>query len=239
MKHMLRPAAMRCLAGVFLLLGTATLLTAQEESVKPGINKPFENPDVEGFVGRFEREGRDAYDHRDEIVKACRVKPGMTVADVGAGTGLFTQLFATEVGPEGKVYAVDIAEDFVEHIETKARDQGLENIVGVVCQQDAVNLPPNSIDLLYICDTYHHFEFPYKTMRSIHRALKPEGQVVLVDYHRIEGVSREWVMGHVRGSQEIFTKEIVAAGFRQVEEKQDLLEESYFVRFKKAAGAPE
>lgn len=70
-------------------------------------------------------------------------------------------------------------------------------------------------------------------MRSIHRALKPEGQVILIDFHRIEGESREWTLGHVRAGQEVFTKEIVATAFQQIEEKNDLLDESYFVRFEK------
>ena len=73
-------------------------LAAQETSVNPGINERFQNPDVEGFVGRFEREGRDAFDHREEIVEACGIEPGMEIADVGAGTGLFSRLFAARVG---------------------------------------------------------------------------------------------------------------------------------------------
>jgi ubiquinone/menaquinone biosynthesis C-methylase UbiE len=211
-----------------------SLLFAQEKSVNPGINKSFVNPDVEQFIGRFENEGRDAFDHRMEIVKAIGLKPKMTVADIGAGTGLFTRLFGKEVGPEGSIYAVDIAEKFVKHVELTSQKAGLKNVTGVICKADAVNLPPASIDLAFICDTYHHFEFPLKTMRSIHKALKPEGQVILIDFHRTEGVSREWTLGHVRAGQEVFTKEIVEAGFRQVEEVKGMLDESYFVRFEKA-----
>jgi hypothetical protein len=59
---------------------------------------------------------------------------------------------------------------------------------------------------------------------------------VLIDYHRIEGVSKEWVLGHVRAGQDVFTQEIVDAGFKQVEEKKKLLKESYFVRFEKVVG---
>lgn len=211
----------------------AAPLFAQEKSVNPGINKSFENPDVEQFVERFERDGRDAFDHRHEILKAMKLKPGMVVADIGAGTGLFTRLFSPEVAPDGKVIAVDIAENFVKHIEESAAEAGLENVIGVVCGPDSVNLPPNSIDLAFICDTYHHFEFPTKTMQSIRRALKPGGQVILIDFHRIEGVSDEWVLRHVRAGQDVFTREIVDVGFRQVEERKGLLDESYFVRFEK------
>jgi predicted methyltransferase len=208
-------------------------LAAQEKSVRPGINEQFENPKAEEFVARFEREGRDAFDHREAIVKTVGLKPGMVVADVGAGTGLFTRLFAKEVGPEGKIFAVDIAENFVRHIERQAREAGIKNVVGVVCRPDNVNLPPNSIDLAYVCDTYHHFEFPQRTMRSIHAALKPGGQVILIDFHRIAGKSSEWTMSHVRAGQEVFCQEIIDTGFKQVEEKPDLLKESYFVRFVK------
>ena len=216
-----------------LTILSSTILFAQDKSVNPGINKSFKNPDVEQFIGRFENEGRDAFDHRTEIVKAIGLKPGMTVADIGAGTGLFTRLFGKQVGPKGSIFAVDIAEKFVKHVEQTSLKAGLKNVIGVVCKTDSVNLPPASIDLAFICDTYHHFEFPTKTMRSIHKALKPEGQVILIDFHRIEGVSREWTLGHVRAGQEVFTKEITSAGFRQTEEKKALLDESYFVRFEK------
>ena len=211
----------------------ACIALAQKESVRPGINKPFEKPNVKQFIGMFEREGRDSFDNRHEIVKECRLTPGMTVADIGAGTGLFTRMFSPLVGPRGRVYAVDISDEFVEHIDKDAKDEGLNNVMGVVCTPDSVNLPEGSIDLAFVCDTYHHFEFPQRTMASVHRALKPGGAVILIDFHRIEGKSSPWIMGHVRAGQEVFTKEIVEAGFRQVEEQKDLLKESYFVRFEK------
>lgn len=213
----------------------APALFAQQKSVNPGINKSFEDPQVPEFVERFEKEGRDVFDRRNEIVAALGLKPGMAVADVGAGTGLFTRMFSPLVGEQGKVYAVDISDEFVEHVEKTAREQKMNNIAGVVCTADSVKLAPGSVELVFICDTYHHFEFPDKTMRSIHKALKPRGQVVLIDFHRIEGVSRDWVIGHVRAGQEVFTKEITDAGFKQIEEKKDLLKESYFLRFEKVS----
>jgi cytochrome c peroxidase len=217
---------------LFFVFG-ASLLVGQEKSVNPGINKSFERPQVADFLARFEREGRDVFDHRHAIVEACHLEPGMAVTDIGAGTGLFTRLFSAKVGSQGRVYAVDIAENFVKHIERSAQGDRLANIVGVVCRPDHVNLPASSVDVAFICDTYHHFEFPSKTMRSIHQALRPGGQVVLIDFHRVEGVSRDWVLNHVRAGQEVFTKEILQTGFRQVGEKKGLLQESYFVLFVK------
>jgi predicted methyltransferase len=221
------------IAFIALILLSIGQLSAQQKSVNPGINKSFETPVVSEFVERFEREGRDAFDHRKEIVAALGLKPGMAVADIGAGTGLFTRMFSRVVGESGKVYAVDISDEFVEHVEKLAREQKMTNIVGVVCKPDSVALPAASIDLAFICDTYHHFEYPHKTMRSIHKALRPKGQVVLIDFHRIEGKSSDWIMSHVRAGQEVFAKEVSDAGFKQIEDKKDLLEESYFLRFVK------
>jgi SAM-dependent methyltransferase len=210
-------------------------LVAQDKSVRPGINKPFENPNVKDFIGAFERDGREPFDRRQQIVEACKIRPGMAVADIGTGTGLFARLFSPLVGTAGRVYAVDTAEKFVKHVEATAKEKGLANIVGVVCRPDSVNLPPNSIDLAFISDTYHHFEFPYKTIQSIHRALRPGGQVVLIDFRREPGKASNWVMKHVRAGQDVFSREITESGFRQIEERPELLKESYFVRFEKMA----
>lgn len=225
-----------CGTATGLLLLVALQASAQDKSVKPGINDSFKKGEVGDFVDRFERDGRDAYDHRDEILKACRIKPGMSVADIGAGTGLFTRQFARLVGPEGRVYAVDITEKFVTHIKKIAEDEKLTNVTGVLCTSESTKLPANSIDLAFVCDTYHHFEYPQKTLRSLHSALKPGGQLILIDFRRIKGVSSDWILNHVRADQETFTREIVGAGFRQVDEK-DFLKESYFVRFAKIEDA--
>jgi ubiquinone/menaquinone biosynthesis C-methylase UbiE len=230
---------MKCLyglAGLGLLvsLGFPAPIGAQEQSVRPGINKRFENPDVPEWIRTFEVESREIYAKRREILAACQLKPGMIVADIGAGTGLFTRLFAPHVGPEGRVYALDITPAFIVHIRKTCKEQGIKNVVGVVCKPDALELPPNSIDLAFICDTYHHFEFPFKTLASLHRALRPGGQVILVDFKRIPGVSSAWVLGHVRAGQDVVTREIESAGFRLVEEKK-LLTENYVLRFAKRA----
>lgn len=221
----------RALAAFALLL-FLDLAVAQEKSVRPGINKPFENPDVPDFIGKFETESREIFAQRKEIAAACNLKPEMAVADIGAGTGLFTRLFAKQVGPKGKVYAVDIAPRFIEHIEKTCKEAEIKNVVGVVCTADSVRLRPGSVEVVFICDVYHHFEFPLRTMASIHEALRPGGRVIVIDFHRIEGKSREWVLKHVRAGQEVVVKEIESSGFKKVAEKK-LLKENYFVEFEK------
>jgi ubiquinone/menaquinone biosynthesis C-methylase UbiE len=207
----------------------------QRESVKPGINDRFQNPDVDEFVRSFEAESREIYAQREAIVAELELRPGMDVADIGAGTGFFTILFARAVGPDGKVYGVDIAENFVQHIRELAEREGLGNVHGVVNREDSVDLPAGSIDLAFICDTYHHFEYPEPTLASIHKALRPGGALVIVDFKRIEGTSREWVLNHVRAGQEVTTQEIERAGFELVDDGADIryLDENYLIRFRR------
>jgi ubiquinone/menaquinone biosynthesis C-methylase UbiE/rhodanese-related sulfurtransferase len=210
------------------------LTGAQEESVRPGVNDSFKKPAVDKFVERFEREGREVYDHRVEIVDQCKIRPGMVVADIGAGTGLFTRLFAQRVGEGGKVFAVDIAKEFVAHVEQTCKKDGLNHVEGIVCDPTSTGLAENSIDLAFISDTYHHFEFPYRTLRSIRQALKPGGVVVLIDFEREEGKSSDWILGHVRAGRKVFQREVELAGFKLVDES-DLLTENYFLRFEVTA----
>lgn len=210
--------------------------TQDEKSVKPGINDNFKNPelDVDDFVKRFEIESREIYSSRKQLVEVCNLQAGQRVADVGAGTGLFTRQFSEVVGKEGWVYAVDISPRFIEHINADAKEHGMNNITGVLCADNSVNLPPESVDVVFICDTYHHFEYPKSTMASIHKALKPGGRLVVIDFERIPGKSREWLLGHVRAGKEVFRAEIIKAGFKFSEEVTVTgLEENYCLVFKK------
>ena len=81
------------------------------------------DPDWQRWVNTFERPGREVYDRRHAIVAASKVRPGMTVADIGAGTGLFTRLFAPAVEPDGTVYAIDISSTFIDNILRTCREK--------------------------------------------------------------------------------------------------------------------
>ena len=215
--------------GLMLLLAP---LYAQEQSVRPGVNRQYENPNWQQWVNTFERRGREVYEMRHNIVTATGVRPGMAVADIGAGTGLFTRLFAPAVTPGGKVYAVDISSTFIDNILRTSREQGLTNVEGIVNTPRDTGLPAGSIDLAFITATYHHFEYPASMLASIHHALRTGGRLVVIDFRRDPRISSRWVMGHVRGDKATTIREIQSAGFHLVEEKP-LLRTNYFLVFSK------
>lgn len=208
----------------------------EEKSVKPGINADYLKPDINvtNYVERFEREGREIYEQRQAILKAARIKPGSAVADIGSGTGLFTPMLATATGPQGQVYAVDIVPLFLSLVKQRATESGLKNVQTVLCTERSVNLPANSIDSAFICDVYHHFEYPQNSLASLHQALRQNGEVFLIDFKREPGVSSDWVLNHVRASQATVTAEFEAAGFQKVEEIP-LLKDNYVLRFRKVS----
>jgi ubiquinone/menaquinone biosynthesis C-methylase UbiE len=203
------------------------------------INKPFAHPDVKAFVKRFETEDREVFARRHEIIGALGLKPGMAVADVGAGTGAFTRLIAEKVGPKGKVYAVDVSREFLAHIQKESRKLGQSHVVTVQASQDSTGLAPGSIDLAFICDVYHHFEHPERSLASIRRALRPGGRLVVIDFDKVEGKSSEFVMKHIRATKDVFAAEIRGAGFEPMptpEASRLKLKESFFLRFRRPDG---
>lgn len=243
MNVLCRIATLGCqLAAILALTACRTPPTANaraplsEASVKPGINTEYLKPDlnVSNWVERFEKEGREIYDHREQIIKAARIRPGSAVADVGAGTGLFTPMLSAGAGPQGRVYAVDIVPAFLQLIAKRSKQAGLRNVTTVQCTERSIGLPPNSIDAAFICDVYHHFEYPQHSLASLHQALRPNGEVFLVDFKRVPGVSSDWILNHVRAGQEAVTAELEAAGFKKLEEIP-LLKDNYVLRFRKVS----
>ena len=143
-------------------------------------------------------------------------------------------MFSREVGPKGQVLAVDIAKEFLEHIEKTSKDLGMVNIKTILGADASPRLPEGSADLVFICDTYHHFEYPKTMLKDIRSALKPGGRMVVIDFIRIPGTSRAWILDHVRAGQDVVEAEISAAGFRKVSESKGILKENYIVVFEKA-----
>lgn len=197
------------------------------------INRPFRNlKDVQEFVAKFERESREIFVQRVAIADAVRLQPGDRVADVGTGTGLFMAPFALRVGPAGRVICEDIAPLFLEHVRRRALAGGWANVETVLGDDRSIGLPPGSVDVVFVCDTYHHFEEPEAMLASIRAALVPGGRLVVIDFHRIPGRSSDWVLGHVRAGEATVRAEIEAAGFVQVR-REAFLAENWFLEFRR------
>lgn len=232
--------------GCILTFGTAQAEeAAQAKGPAPHaaeMNKQFMDPgvDVQQFVKRFESESREIYAKRQEIVRAVSLRLGDAVADIGAGTGLFTQLFAEQVGPQGTVYAVDIGPAFVKYIAQQAKERGYERVVKAVLNTpDSAELPPASIDVAFLCDTYHHFEHPEKMLASIHRALRPSGRLVIIDFD-LRKESRKFIKQRARAPKEVYLREIAEAGFEPIETKSaPTIEDNFYAAFRRIERKPE
>jgi predicted methyltransferase len=182
----------------------------------------------------FRAEGRELYDRRELVMSMAAIRPGMSVADVGAGTGLFTMMLSDAVGPEGRVYAEEVIDRFSRYLAERALREGRANVVSVVGTEHAVGLPPGSIDRAFLCDVYHHFAFPAEMLASIRTALRRDGQVFLVEFRRDPGRSPAWVFEHVRADEPTVLREFDAAGFVALS-RDDRLRDSYVWTFRRAS----
>lgn len=198
---------------VFPLLWSSAVYVQQ--AAARDVNAEYKAPDldIQVWVDRFEGEGREVFDYRNDIIAAIGLQPGQQVADVGAGTGLFVPLLADKVGVGGKVYAVDITPKFIEHIQKKIQERGLTQVETVLNDEHSAGLPEHSVDVVFTSDVYHHFAYIEDMLASIRSALRPGGQFIVVDYDKIPGKSSEFILQHVRDTKEVFTREIEAAGF--------------------------
>jgi predicted methyltransferase len=201
-----------------------------------GPNDAYQDPRVSAEVWHhyFEDEGRgEIYQKRDAILKLAAVKPGMSVADVGAGTGLFSMMLADAVGPTGRVYAEEVVERFSRYIAERAARERRANVVSVVGTETGIGLPPESIDLAFLCDVYHHFDHPAEMLASIRQALRERGELSIVDFRREAGRSPAWVFEHVRADETAVIREVEAAGFVLIVADHSLAD-SYALRFRVA-----
>jgi ubiquinone/menaquinone biosynthesis C-methylase UbiE len=201
------------------------------------INARFLDPelDVAEYTATFEGESREVAKQREGIADAAGLAPGMEVADVGAGTGLFLEPFARRVGPTGRIYAVELSPRFREHLAERARSAGLADRVEVIAATaTSSQLPPGSIDVAFVCDTYHHFDQPAPTLASLRSALRPGGALVVVDFERVPGKTPDWLLEHVRAGKGEVIREIETAGFALEREVPVAgLSDNYVLRFRR------
>jgi SAM-dependent methyltransferase len=196
----------------------------------PASDERIDRPTSEPYTGSlsiFEDPKRAEKLQIERVMDILAIREGSVVADIGAGSGWFTVRAARRVGQPGTIYAVEINADYLSHIGTRAQKEGLSNIRTVLGREDDPLLPGGSVDAILLLKTYHEFSKPISMLRAMHKALRKDGRLGVIDRNGAgddHGVDREIVI-----------KEASLAGFALVEEhdfvKPD--EMDYFLVFRK------
>lgn len=196
--HPLRVALLLCIILPCLMLNSCGVLAASDVVDSNGVyqSRAIHSPDGIGkfYMGReiakvmghtgagwLERPSRATEERPQQAINALKLKPTDVVADIGAGTGYMSFRLGALV-PKGKVLAVDIQPEMLDIIESIKRERHITNVEPVLASVTDPHLPPNSIDLALMVDTYHEFSHPREMMEALVRALNPHGRVVLVEY---------------------------------------------------------
>jgi SAM-dependent methyltransferase len=128
------------------------------------------------------RDTREAEEQPDKMLDALKLKPGMTVADVGAGVGYTSVKISRRVGPTGTVLSTDVQPEMLRMLRENASDQGVRNIKPILCTPTDPKLPENAVDLIIMVDVYHELSDPETSLKGFRKALKPDGRLVLVEF---------------------------------------------------------
>jgi len=203
-------------------------LTAQDAVSRDASQMHRLHNDPKAYIGALEDPQRDAYQKPHEVLTALNLKPGEVIADIGAGSGYFTFSIAHHLGPEGKVYAVDVSPDMILHLNRRIRDLKTTNVVSVLADPDDPLLPEQSVNRFFICDVWHHVESPSKYLGMIKKMLKPGGQVIMIDFHK-----KELPFGPpmaMKIAREDLVKQMESNGFRLANE-HSFLPYQYFLVF--------
>ena len=199
---------------VVLALGTLLLWQASAYQAPP--NHPVTGRKIAGVMGMsgadwLVRPEREAEEQPEKALDALNLKPGMVVADIGAGVGYMSLRMARRVGPSGKVYANDLQPPMLDLLRQNAAKAGIGNIVTVVGDVADPKLPANTMDLVLLVDVYHEFSQPQQMLRKIRETLKADGRLVLLEY-RAEDLNVPIIAEHKMTVAQVKT-ELEAEGF--------------------------
>ena len=137
-----------------------------------------------GGAGWLERPEREDEEAPSKALDALELKPGMVVADIGAGSGYYSSRIARRVGPTGRVYATDIQQGMIDILDRRITAEGLTNVTTVLGGMDDPRLPPASIDLAIMVDVYHELQQPQLFLQRLKGTFKPNGRLVLLEFRK-------------------------------------------------------
>jgi ubiquinone/menaquinone biosynthesis C-methylase UbiE len=170
------------LAGAIAPAGADDYTTKNPAS--DGIGKIYMQREIAQVMGHqgadwLDRTGRNLEDRPQKAIELLGLKPTDTIADIGAGTGYFTFRVAKQVA---KVYAVDVQPEMLALMAAKQSNNGIDNVERILGEPQDPHLPKGAIDLVFMADAYHEFEFPREMMQGIVQGLKPGGRVAMLEY---------------------------------------------------------
>ncbi len=187
------------------------------------------------YIHALERPERDEYQKPEEVIQALDLKPGMVVADIGAGSGYFTRRFARSVGREGKVLAVDVKKEMLEYNQAHLADLGPPSPAEfILAKSDDPSLPKNSVDLIFLCNVFHHLENPPAYFSKAKEALKPNGRVAIIDFYHDDRSGKLSFPKHHLVPRERVIEQMKQAGLTFLRD-HTFLPRQYFLEF---VGAP-
>lgn len=166
------------------------------------------------------RESREREEECSKLLKALDIKPGQTVCDLGCGNGFYTLQLAGQVGPKGKVWAVDIQQEMLDLLVERAESRGVPNIQPMLGSAISPRLPKGELDLVLIVDVYHEFSHPEQMLKAIRASLGPKGRVALAEY-RAEDPDVPIKPLHKMSQRQVM-KEYKANGFKLVGQFDEL-----------------
>jgi SAM-dependent methyltransferase len=183
--------------------------------------------DPTAYMAALDDPARDEWQKPHDVVTALGLAEGQKVVDLGAGSGYFALRFARHVGGAGKVFAIDISPDMIAELRARASAAGLTNLVPVLARPDDPLLDPNSVDLIFVCDTWHHIPQRPAYLTTLARALAPGGRLAIVDFHKHAPMGPP---AEMKLTREEVLAEVQAAGFTLARE-HTFLPHQYFLVF--------
>jgi ubiquinone/menaquinone biosynthesis C-methylase UbiE len=182
-----------------------------------------------GYLAMLERDQREDFQKKKEILETLAFKPGERVADLGAGSGYFTIPIAQLVGPTGKVWAIDAVQNMLDYIQKRLWAEKLDNVELVKVEKDDPQLPPGGVDTILMVDTFHYITERTAYGEKLRAGLAPGGRLVVIDYIPKSWEERPWgppPSQHL--SREQLSADLAAAGLKEIS-SYDFLPEQFFV----------
>jgi protein-L-isoaspartate O-methyltransferase len=187
-------------------------------------------------IGWLERPEREKEEEPAKLIELLKLKEGMVVADVGAGSGYHSFRMSEKVGPKGKVLAVDIQKEMLDAIRKKAKEKNVTNIEPVLGEENDPKLPEGKVDLILLVDVYHEFAQPYEMTQAMVKALKPGGRLVFVEF-RLEDPKVPIKLVHKMTEKQV-KKEMEAQPLKWVSTNEELPWQ-HVITFEKKEGKKE